>query len=133
MLFTNPALCVIINTRTVPRESRMEYKVIYSVRKTISIIVDDCKIVVKAPIKTDIATIEKLLAKHSSWIEKNIRVQEKKRELQRELTPQEIKELKKSVFARKGSFFCYLTETRIYAFYGVSGIHNLANGTTIIK
>ena len=87
----------------------MEYKVIYSVRKTISIVVDDCKIVVKAPMKTDIATIEKLLTKHSAWIEKNIRVQEKKRELHRELAPEEIKHLKKS--ARE-----YLTEkTQHYA------------------
>lgn len=87
----------------------MEYQVIYSVRKTISIIVDDCKIVVKAPLKTDTATIEKLLVRHSAWIEKNLAAQKKKRELQQELTAEEIKQLKKS--ARK-----YLTEkTQYYA------------------
>ena len=87
----------------------MEYQVIYSVRKTISIIVDDCKIVVKAPLKTDRATIEKLLVRHSAWIEKNIVVQKKKQEMYRELTAEDIKQLKKS--ARK-----YLTEkTQYYA------------------
>lgn len=73
----------------------MEYKVIYSVRKTISIGVENLQVFVKAPIGTDIKTIEKLLIKHSKWIEKALESQRKKLELQRMLTPEEIKRLKK--------------------------------------
>lgn len=74
----------------------MEYKVIYSVRKTISIGVDESGVFVKAPVRTDIETIEKLINKHSAWIEKNLELVEKKRELHRELNPEEIGFLKKS-------------------------------------
>lgn len=73
----------------------MEYKVIYSKRKTISIGIDKMQVIVKAPIGTDLKTIEKLLIKHSRWIDKGIESQRKKAELQRELTPEEIKRLKK--------------------------------------
>ena len=81
----------------------MEYKVVYSVRKTISILVEDCSVTVRAPINTDLARIEKLLEKHRSWIDKCLRKQEEKKELLRELTPEEVKQLKKSAKA-------YLTE-----------------------
>ena len=73
----------------------MEYKVIYSIRKTISIGVEKMQVIVKAPIGTDIEDIEKLLLKHSRWIEKGIESQRKKAELQRALSPEEIKKLKK--------------------------------------
>ena len=73
----------------------MEYKVIYSKRKTISIGIDKMQVIVKAPTGTDLKTIEKLLIKHSRWIDKGIESQRKKAELQRELTPEEIKRLKK--------------------------------------
>lgn len=73
----------------------MEYKVIYSVRKTISIGVDESGVFVKAPVTTSIETIDRLVNKHSAWIEKNLRLVEEKRELHRERTPEEVAALKK--------------------------------------
>ena len=73
----------------------MEYKVVYSARKTISICIENMSVVVKAPIGTDRKTIEKLLIKHTRWIQKGIETQRKKEELKRYLTPEEVKKLKK--------------------------------------
>ena len=86
----------------------MEYKVIYSVRKTISIGVEKMQVIVKAPIGTDLKTIEKILIKHSRWIEKGIDSQQKKAELERQLTAEEVKVLKKEAkiyFADKVEYF----------------------------
>ena len=73
----------------------MEYKVVYSARKTISICIENMSVVVKAPIGTNRKTIEKLLIKHTRWIQKGIETQRKKEELKRYLTPEEVKKLKK--------------------------------------
>ena len=73
----------------------MEYRVVYSVRKSISIGVDESGVFVRAPLNTDKERIEKLLVKYSSWIEKNLALMEKKRELHRERKPEEVAALKK--------------------------------------
>ena len=74
----------------------MEYRVEYSRRKTLSILVDKCEIVVKAPIGTDDKTINKLLEKHALWIKKHIDAQRKKACLFENLTDEDIKNYKKS-------------------------------------
>ena len=73
----------------------MEYKVVYSNRKTISICVEKTEVIVRAPINTDTKTIEKLLEKYSGWINKNIDLQRKKQDLLRDRTPAEVAALKK--------------------------------------
>ena len=73
----------------------MEYRVVYSVRKSISIGVDESGVFVRAPLNTDKERIEKLLVKYSAWIEKNLALMEKKRELHRERKPEEVAALKK--------------------------------------
>ena len=86
----------------------MEYNVVYSVRKTVSISVDKSRITVKAPIGTDKETIEKILVKHTRWIQKNIEHQKKKEELYRQLTPDEIKKIIKDAriyFAERTRYF----------------------------
>ena len=86
----------------------MEYNVVYSVRKTVSISVDKSCITVKAPIGTDKETIEKILVKHTRWIQKNIEHQKKKEELYRQLTPDEIKKIRKDAriyFAERTRYF----------------------------
>ena len=86
----------------------MEYNVVYSVRKTVSISVDKSRITVKAPIGTDRETIEKILVKHTSWIQKNIEHQKKKEDLYRQLTPDEIKKIRKDAriyFAERTRYF----------------------------
>lgn len=77
----------------------MEYKIVYSARKSISICIDNMSVIVKAPIGTDSKTLEKLLQKHSAWIQKGIETQRKKEELKRLLTPEEIHNLKKAAKA----------------------------------
>jgi len=86
----------------------VEYNVVYSVRKTVSISVDKSRITVKAPIGTDKETIEKILVKHTRWIQKNIEHQKKKEELYRQLTPDEIKKIIKDAriyFAERTRYF----------------------------
>ena len=73
----------------------MEYRVVYSVRKSISIGVDESGVFVRAPLNTDKERIEKLLVKYSAWIEKNLALMEKKRELHRDRKPEEVAALKK--------------------------------------
>ena len=73
----------------------MEYTVVYSARKTISISVNNSVVTVKAPIGTDSKMIENIVLKHSKWIEKNIEYQRKKQEREKELSPEEVKRLKK--------------------------------------
>ena len=81
----------------------MEYKIAYSVRKSVSISVKKCEVVVRAPIGMDAEYIAKLVKKHSAWIEKNLESQRKKEELLADLTPEDINRLKKNAKA-------YLTE-----------------------
>lgn len=86
----------------------MEYSIVYSKRKTISISIDKCKVVVKAPIGTDKKTIESVLIKHSRWIKKHLALQEKKEQMMNNLTADNIKDLKKKAkiyFKEKTDFF----------------------------
>ena len=85
----------------------MKYKIVYSDRKTISICIEKMEVVVKAPLNTDDKTIEKLIVKHAGWIEKNLRSQEKRQDLLRERSSDEIKLLKKEARA-------YLSEKTAY-------------------
>lgn len=73
----------------------MEYRVVYSKRRTIAISVDKGIVTVKAPLGTDKKTIQSVLIKHSSWIEKHLNIQKKKQEMLSSLTDDDIKELKK--------------------------------------
>ncbi len=77
----------------------MEYEIIYSKRKTISISVDRSLIVVKAPIGTEEKTIKEVLQKHSGWIERQIESQKRKASLFDDLSEDDIKKIKKN--ARK--------------------------------
>ena len=87
----------------------MEYKVIYSRRKTIAISIVDCGVVIKAPIGTSDKILRDVVAKHSQWISKSIEKQAKKQAMYKELSEGDIKLLKKA--AKK-----YFTEkTEYYA------------------
>ena len=77
----------------------MEYRVVYSARRTISISVDDSGVVVKAPNGTGDDTIKKLIVKYTPWIEKSLERYNKKAALTSSLTDDDIKRLKKE--ARK--------------------------------
>ena len=86
----------------------MEYKVVYSKRKTISISIENCTPIIKAPVGTDDDTLRKIVLKHSSWIDKHIKLQEKKRSMFKDLTDEDIKLLKKAAkkyFIEKTEYF----------------------------
>ena len=73
----------------------MEYRVVYSKRKSISIHIEECGVVVKAPLNTDISIIEKMLEKHQTWILKHLEIQRKKAAMFDGLNDDDIKRLKR--------------------------------------
>lgn len=73
----------------------MEYEIIYSERKTVSIAIIDCKAVIKAPIGLSADKIDKIFKRHIGWVEKNIARQKEKKERFSNLTDSDIKDLKK--------------------------------------
>ena len=86
----------------------MEYKIIYSARKTIAISIVDCELVVKAPYKTSKQTIEKVLLKHTGWIDKHMQSQLEKKNLTEGINADKIKQLKKDArkyFLEKTDYF----------------------------
>lgn len=55
------------------REITMQYKVIYSIRKTISIeIKTDARVIIRAPRQMTRAQIDEFVKKHESWIQKHM-------------------------------------------------------------
>ena len=81
----------------------MEYKVIYSDRKTVNISVKDGSVVIKAPKRIKKEELLRIIEKHKAWIDKAVIREREKREKYETLDENEIKALKKS--ARE-----YLTE-----------------------
>ena len=86
----------------------MDYKIIYSARKTLALSIVDCQLVVRAPYKTTKKRIEEAVKKHQSWIDKHIASQQKKNALTTDLTQADIKQLKKEArkyFLEKTEYF----------------------------
>ena len=73
----------------------MDYEVIYSDRRTLSLSVKDARLIVRAPKKTPKEKIEKAIKEHLPWIEKHIEKQKIKRQSHPELTACEEAELRK--------------------------------------
>ena len=74
----------------------MEYKVVYSSRKTISLCVKDGALVVKAPYGTKKARIESLVLSHQKWIDKHIEKQTEKNRIYSALTEEMVAKLRKA-------------------------------------
>ena len=74
----------------------MDYKVVYSGRKTISLCVKDGVLTVKAPYGTKQKRIEELITSHEAWINKHIKKQKEKNEKYGNLTDEMIAELRKA-------------------------------------
>lgn len=73
----------------------MDYQVVYSGRKTLSLCVKDCRVIVKAPYGTKKTRIESLVLSHEEWINKHIEKQRIKSEKYGNLTDEKIAELRK--------------------------------------
>ena len=50
----------------------MEYKVIYSRRRTVGISIKDGEVIVRAPLRMPVDRIEAILIKHAKWIKKTL-------------------------------------------------------------
>ena len=74
----------------------MEYRIEYSVRRTISLCIKDEGLVIKAPYGTPKSRIEEIVIKHKSWIEKHWMRHEEKKAKYDGLTDAQIRELKKA-------------------------------------
>ncbi len=74
----------------------MEYKVIYSNRRTISLSIKDEKLIVRAPYGTLKSRIDSVVLEHSDWIMKHINKQKQRNETLGELTEDRIKALRRA-------------------------------------
>ena len=74
----------------------MEYKIIYSDRKTLAISIIDGFPVVRAPRNMDSKTIEQIVLKHKKWIDSHVVSQKIKREMLHSLDESDIKAMKKT-------------------------------------
>ncbi|MGN0572155.1 MAG: M48 family metallopeptidase [Candidatus Fimenecus sp.] len=73
----------------------MEYTLIYSQRRTLSLRVQpDCTVLVKAPHGFPKAEIEQFVQSHEEWIEKAKQRQQKRAETENTLTEKRIRELR---------------------------------------
>ncbi len=74
----------------------MEYKIVYSDRRTISICVKNSEITVRAPRRTTEERIAQVVREHIGWINKQLEKQRAKRIKDADLTPEQIKEIKRN-------------------------------------
>ena len=72
----------------------MEYKIIYSDRKTISILIKNGEVIVRAPRGIPQKKISEMVGKNREWIDKNLEKSRKKKELYESLSLEDIKALK---------------------------------------
>jgi predicted metal-dependent hydrolase len=76
----------------------MEYEVVYSKRRTISLVIKSGQLIVRAPFGTKQSKIKELVENHRSWIEKGI-VKTKMRAESQEISKEEEKLLRKQAKA----------------------------------
>ena len=89
----------------------MEYKVIYSSRRTVSLCIKEEGLVVRAPFGTTEKKIKEIIEKHESWIIKHLGRHKEKAALEGSLTDAEIRDLKKkakSVLEFKVEYFAQI-------------------------
>ena len=73
----------------------MDYRVVYSGRKTISLCIKNGELVVRAPYGTQKQRIESIVSSHSDWVSKHLEKQRVKNEKYSNLTDERIAELRK--------------------------------------
>ena len=86
----------------------MDYEIIYSSRKTVSLCIKDERLIVRAPRGVTKGKIEEIVSKHEKWILNNLERQRQKKESMPTLTDFEVRELKrqaKIILTRKTEYF----------------------------
>ena len=87
----------------------LEYNVIFSDRRSISLSIKNGKLTVRAPRKTPTKTIEKLILKHEKWIISHLEKSREKECRYASLTKAEIEKLKKE------AKLYFETKTRVFS------------------
>ena len=93
----------------------MDYQVVYSGRKTLSLCIKDCKVIVKAPYGTKNAKIESLVLSHEKWILTHIEKQKKKCERFGNVTDrraEELRALAKEVLPQRTAYYANIMGLR---------------------
>lgn len=72
----------------------MEYEVIYSKRKTLSVSIIEGKITVRSPIGVSRAQITEFLEKHRKWIEKHLELSRMRKDPIEQMSKEEIEALR---------------------------------------
>ena len=74
----------------------IDYKIIRSGRRTLAIeITRDAEVIVRAPMKKPQKDIEKFVSSHEGWIEKHLEKMKKKSDARKELSAEDIEDLRK--------------------------------------
>ena len=73
----------------------MEYEIVYSNRRTLSLNIKRGALIVRAPFNAKKRDIEKLISEHRDWIDKHLAISKRKEELYSSLEDDDIKRLKK--------------------------------------
>jgi predicted metal-dependent hydrolase len=76
-------------------DNALEYKIVYSDRRTVSLNIKGGELIVRAPHGTKRRDIEKIVKEHTAWIQKHLASSVKKAELYSSLGEEDIKALKK--------------------------------------
>jgi predicted metal-dependent hydrolase len=93
----------------------MEYSLKYSKRKTVSLTVKNGELTVRAPFGVGKKEIEKIINKHSFWIEKNVAKTREKEALYDRLSEYEIEKLRiqaKEYFKAKMKYFSEIMDLK---------------------
>ena len=73
----------------------MEYEIVYSSRRTLSLNIKRGALIVRAPFNAKKRDIEKLISDHRDWIDKHLAISRRKEDLYSSLGDDDIKRLKK--------------------------------------
>jgi len=74
----------------------MDYKIVYSNRRTVSLSIKEGNLIVRAPFCTEKQQIDNIINEHLTWINKHIIIQKKRNDNLLELTNEKIKTLRKT-------------------------------------
>lgn len=72
----------------------MEYTIIYSNRKTLSLTVKDASVIVRSPYGLGRSVIESFVKSHEKWIYEKLEIQRKRKEKFSEISPTDVARLK---------------------------------------
>ena len=86
----------------------MEYEIIYSKRRTVSLCVKDGKLIVRAPFGTSEQRLGEIVASHREWVERAVEKQQTPRKKDTPLSDEQIRSIRnyaKQILTAKAEYF----------------------------